>query len=118
MNVDIFQGVWRLLKLRVSFQDNVILVELSINGGDLTLAEGVVERVVNIGGQYAKARSGGAIDGEVAEEGAVELVAGNVTKFGKFFQAIDKTRNPVGELFRVNVLQAVLKLRAADAIFD
>ena len=36
-----------MLELRVNFKNDAILVELREDGGDLPLAEGVVERVVN-----------------------------------------------------------------------
>src|SRR5260370_23486033 len=83
--IDIFQRIRILLKLRIDFQDNVILIELGKNGGDLALAKGIVERVVNVGKKNAQTRGGIAVDGERSEETLVQLVAGDITKFGERF---------------------------------
>ena len=53
VDINIFERIGILLKLRVHFHDDVILIELRINGGDLTLAEGVVQGVVDVGGKNA-----------------------------------------------------------------
>src|SRR5713226_5820273 len=116
--IDIFQRIRILLKLRIDFQDNVILIELGKNGGDLALAKGIVKGVVNVGEKNAEARGGIAVDGERSEKTLVQLVAGDVAKFGERFQFVDEARSPVSELLGVNIFEAVLELRAADAIFD
>ena len=51
-----------LLKLRRDFHDHVILVQPRVNVGDLALAEGVVQRVVDLLHIDAQARGGIAID--------------------------------------------------------
>ena len=84
-HVNILQRVRVLLELRIDFQDHVILIELREDRGDLALAKGVVERVVDVGGQNAEARSGVAIDREGGEQALIQLIAGNVAKFGKRF---------------------------------
>src|SRR6267143_2011487 len=83
--VNVFQRIGILLELRIDFQNDVILVELSEDRGDLALAKGIVERVVNVGGKNAEARSGVAVDGDGSEETLVQLVAGDVAKFGQRF---------------------------------
>ncbi len=50
------------LKLRVRFQNDVILIQLGVKRVDLPLPEGVVERVVDGGWRDAEARGRGAID--------------------------------------------------------
>ncbi len=62
----------------IDFQDDAILIELGIDGGDLALAEGVVERVVDIRGENTEAGGGVAVDDERCQEALVQLVAGNV----------------------------------------
>src|SRR6267143_2058944 len=57
-DVNTLERIRVLLELRIDFEDDVILVELRKNRGDLTLAEGVVERVVNVGGKNSEARGG------------------------------------------------------------
>ena len=82
-HVNVFQGVRILLELRIHLEDNVILIELRKDGGDLALAEGVVKRVINVRRQNAQAGSGVAIDGERGEKALVQLVAGDITQFRK-----------------------------------
>src|SRR5258706_7932206 len=65
--VNVFQRIGILLELRIDFHDHVILVELGKNCGDLALAKGIVERVVNVCRKNAKSRSGVAVDGERSE---------------------------------------------------
>ena len=72
----------------------MILIELRENGGDLALTEGVVERVVNIGGKNAEARSSVTIDGERGEKTLVLLVAGDVADVRERLQLLDEARRP------------------------
>src|SRR6267143_177314 len=65
--VNVFQRIGILLELRIDFQDHVILVELGKNCGDLSLAKGIVERVINVGRKNSEARGGVAVDGERSE---------------------------------------------------
>ena len=117
-HVNVLKRIGILLKLRVDFHDDVILVELRKNRGDLALAEGVVERVVNVGRKNTEARRGVTVDGDGSDQTLVQLVAGDVTQLGQRFQLVDEARSPVSEFLGVHVFEAVLELRAADAIFD
>src|SRR5229473_622797 len=87
MDVDIFEGVGRLLELRVGFQHNVILIQLSVDRGDLALAEGVVQSVVDVGGKNAEARGGVAVNREIYKQAAIQLIAGDVAKLWNFLAA-------------------------------
>src|SRR6266436_6241054 len=117
LHVDVFESVRILLELGIDFHDDVILVELGEDGGDLALAEGVVEGVVDIGGENAEAGSSVAVDGESGEETLIQLVAGDIANIGEGTELVDEARRPVGKLFGVNIFEAVLKLGAADAVF-
>ena len=117
-DVNALERIGILLELRIDFQDDVILVELSEDGRDLALAEGVVKGVVDVGGENAEARSGVAVDGQCGEETLVQLVAGNVAEFGEQFQFIDEAGRPVSKFLGINVFETVLELRAANAVFD
>ena len=55
LDVDIVQLLRVELELRVGFQNHVILIQLRVQGVDLALPEGVVERVVDGGGRDAEA---------------------------------------------------------------
>src|ERR1700674_5970923 len=69
--VDVLQGIGILLELGIDFHDDVILVELGENGGDLSLAESVVKSVVNIGGKNVEARRAVAGGGGRGDEALV-----------------------------------------------
>ena len=77
-HVDIFERVGILVERGIDFHDDAILIELGENGGDLALAKGVVERVVDISGEDAEAGSGVAVDDERCEEAVIQFVAGDV----------------------------------------
>src|SRR5260370_1991156 len=106
-----------LLELRIYFQDDVVLIQLSKNGGDQTLPESVVQRVVDVGRKNAEAGSSIAIDGEHREQTLMLLVAGDIAQFGQGLELVHEARHPISQLLCVRVFQAVLKLRGADAIF-
>src|ERR1700746_1135137 len=116
--VDVFQGVRILLELGIDFQYTAILVERGVEGGDLALAGGVVQSGVDGGGQNAKAGGGVAVDNQRSEKALVQLVTGNVADHGNGAEFLHKARQPVGELLRVRILEAILKFRAAAAVFD
>ena len=46
------------LKLRLTLQHNVVLIQLRIHRVDLALAEGVIQSVIDGGGRDAKTRGG------------------------------------------------------------
>src|SRR6267378_4300687 len=117
MYINVFQIFRVLLELRVYFQDDVVLIQLREDSGDQALAECVVERVVYVGGKNPEARCRIAIDGEHREQALVLLIAGDITQLRQLLELFHEARDPIDQLLGVHVLQAVLKLRAADAIF-
>ncbi len=117
MHVDVLQRVGILLEVGLHFHHHVILIELGEDGGDLALAEGVVEGIVDIGGKNAQARGGIAVDRKRGEEAVVELVGSNVAQFRERLQFGDETRRPVREFLGINIFQRVLELRARYAVF-
>jgi hypothetical protein len=54
-----------LLKFRGCFQDDVVLVELSVEGADLALAERIVQSRVNLIGSNIHARRCGPVDDKI-----------------------------------------------------
>ena len=97
----------------------MILVEGIVYGGNLPLAERIVECIVDLAHGEAEARGRGAIDGYVGFEPVVLLIAVDLgqlwdrLQFGKYFW------RPVKQFVGVIVLQRELVLRvrgtAADA---
>ena len=73
--VECRRDVWKFWR---NLHDHVVLVELREDGGDLALAEGIVERVVDVGHGDAEARCGVAIDDQVGAETLVLQVAGDI----------------------------------------
>ena len=65
MDVDVLEVVGTLLKTRIGLKNNVVLIELSENGGDLALAKGVIERIVDGLGKNAEPGGGVAIDYQI-----------------------------------------------------
>src|SRR5262245_54965804 len=65
-NVDGFQRLRRLLKLKSHFHHDVILIQPFVNVRDLALAEGVAERVVDVLNSDTETRSRVAVDDQTA----------------------------------------------------
>ena len=76
----------------------MVLVELGEDGGHLALAEGVVERVVDLLRGDAEAGSGVAIDHQFGLQAAHLLIAGDVAQLRQGLQLADQARRPDGEL--------------------
>ena len=73
-NIDLVQRARILPVARRDLHDDVILVERIVDGRDLTLAEGVIERVVDRAERQSKPHRGVAIDREVGLEAAHLLI--------------------------------------------
>src|SRR5947207_8431807 len=58
VDVYVVERLWILLKLRISFEHDVILIQLGKNRGDLALSESVVKRIVDGLRQNAETGSG------------------------------------------------------------
>ena len=86
------------------------LLQSGINGRDDTLAEGVVERVVDRVGQDAVARGDVALDGDVEHRPGIELIGGDVGNAGGGLQLIEEQAGPMIELALVGIIHGVLKL--------
>ena len=115
--VDLLQGLRALAEVGLHLQHHPVLVELGEDGRDLALAEGVVERVVDHLGRDAESGGGGAIDAHGGLETLILLVARHVAELGQCAEALHEPGRPGGELDEIRILQAVLVLRPAHAIF-
>ncbi len=69
-NVNRLEGVRTRLKLRGDFQHDVILIQTSVNIGDLALAERVAQGVVNV--QHIDAETAGSVS--IDDDGAFEAM--------------------------------------------
>ncbi len=73
--VDIAERFRRSLELGKNFQNDMVLVDALIDVGDLALAEGIVERVIDGGNGNAQASGGVAVDHERSLE-PIQLLIG------------------------------------------
>ena len=108
-------SVW---KLGLDFHHDVVLVQLREDGGDLALAEGVVEGVVDVGHGDAEAGRGVAVNDERCAQALILEVARNVGDDRLLAELLNHFAGVGGELGGVGVFERVLELGAADAVFD
>ena len=106
-------------KCRLRFEDDAVLIELGENGGDLPLAEGVVQRVVNrLRAGYSAAKPGSRSTSTLNCNPPDLLVGGDIRQFGQALHLAEQFGRPFGQFRLVRILQGVLILRAADAAVD
>ena len=79
----------------------------------LALAEGVIERIVDLACGEAKPRGGGAIDGQRGLEALVPLIGTDVDELGRVLQRLRDPARPRPQLAQVVGLERVLVLRVA-----
>ena len=89
-HIDVLQSGGILLELWVHLHHHVILIQLGEDGGDLALAEGVVERIVDVGREHAEARSGVAVDDQRRQQTEILLVARDVPNLRQRLQPLDE----------------------------
>src|ERR1700722_16693727 len=86
--VNVTEGFRTLRVIFGNFEDDVILVQAFVDVGDLALAEGVAERVVNVGHVDAKARSGVAVNDQRTLQAADLLIGVDVVNAGNFLKTL------------------------------
>ena len=114
-HVDVAQELRILRVARVDLHHHVILIDRAVDDRDLTLAECVIERVVDLAGADAEARRGVAIDLKIGFESFQLLVGAHVRDHRVVLKRRDELRRPVVEILHVVRLQRVLVLRVALA---
>ncbi len=105
------------LKFRQRFQDDVILVQLREERGNLPLAERVVERVVNRLRRDAEPRRRHAVNHQGRLRAVRLLVGGHVAELRQRLHFRDELRRPLVQFVGIRVFERVLILRAAHAVF-
>src|SRR5271169_1581955 len=117
-DIDACEGLGPVLKLWVDLQNNVVLLQGGVNGRNNTLAEGVVERVVDHVGQDTVTRGDIALDRDVEHRRGIELISGDVDDSGDGPKLVEEFGRPLAELAGVGVVHGVLKLRLVQARAD
>ncbi len=102
----------------IDLHDHEVLIEAGVHGGDLALAERVVEDLVDGGCGDAETRGGVAIDDEGCREPLVLLVSGGIAQLGHRAHAGQQARSPGVEFVQVFVRERVLILRVAATASD
>ena len=90
--------------------NDMVLLQGGVHGRDDTLAEGVVERVVDRVGQDAVARGDFALDRDVEHRPGIELIGGDVGDAGDRLDLVEEQRRPMVEFAGIGVVHGVLKL--------
>ena len=114
-HIDGLETLGVLPELRVYGHDHAVLIQRPVHGGDLTLAKGIIERIVDHGGADAQPRRRGAVDDQRRFEAADLLVGVDV---GHGWQGADfaqDTRRPFIEFVDVVALQGELVLGTGGA---
>ena len=117
LDVETAERVRALAEFGRHFQDHVVLVDLRKHDGDEALSKGVVQRVVDGCCSYAKPRSGIAIHDQIFFQSVILLIGGDVAQIRQRLEPFHEPGDPGGQIIRVGGFQAVLILRATDAIF-
>ena len=102
-------------KLWLDFHDDVVLIELLVHGGDLALAERIIERVVDRRRADAQARRCVAVDDQRASRPRSCWSLLRSVNSGSVRNRAEDLRPPFIELSHVVALQGELVLRVAPA---
>ena len=105
------------MQLRLNFEHNTILVQLGEHRGHLTLAESVIECVVDYLGRDTETRCGIPIHHQSRLQAAILLVTGNIAQFRKGLKSTDELGDPPIQLIGIRIFHAVLILRTRDTVF-
>ena len=94
------------LKLRLTLENNVVLIHLRIHRVDLPLTEGVIQGVIDRRGRDAKSRGGDPVDHQRYGKPSRLLIGGDVFQFRQLLQPVDETVGPVIQFVRHRGLRA------------
>ena len=115
VDIEIGQPHRALAVPRRGLHHDVILVERAVHGGDLPLAEGIVERAVDERGRDAEPCGGVAIILQRVLQPVVLLVGVDVGEDRLLAQLVQELRRPGGHVVEVVALQRVLIERGGRA---
>ena len=118
MNVDVVQLPRVLLKLRIGFENHVILIELRVQRVNLPLSESVIQRVVDGRRRYAEARRSGAVDDQRLRDAAQLLVGHHVGEFRKPRQLRDEIVHHGVQLRLIRIFKRVLVFGTAHPVVN
>ncbi len=117
-DIDVLQHLRALPELRRDLHDDMVLVEGVVDRRYLPLAEGVVERVVDLARRDAEPRRRRAVDREIGLQPLLLLVGIDVGQLRHGLQRLGDARRPGVEIGERVGLQGELVLRVALAAAD
>jgi len=91
--------------------NHAIEIELRVRDGDLALAEGIVERLIDCLGRDAEARGRVAVERDAELQARSLLIGGHVFQLGQLAQSLDDFGRPLFQLVQICILDGVLVLR-------
>src|SRR6185369_8446120 len=103
LDIEVLQHFRSSLKLRIDFEHDAVLIELSEDRVDLALTKSVVKRVVDQLRGNTEARRGIAVNGHERLQTAVLQIAGNVPQFRQSMKLGDEFSDPFIQLARIRV---------------
>ncbi len=112
-DIDVLQRFGALPELGRDLHHHMVLVEVLVDGRDLALAEGIVERVVDLADVDAEARRGRAVDVQLHLQPLVFLIGADVFEFGDVLQRVGDLGRPFAQFIQRVGLDRVLELREA-----
>ena len=104
------------LKLRLTLENNVVLIYLGVHRVNLPLAKGIVQSVIDGRRRDAQPRGGNPVNHQRYRKPSGLLIGGDIFQFRQLLQAADEAVGPVIQFIRIGVFERVLVLRAAHAI--
>ena len=117
-DIDILERIGTLLELLSHLHHDMVLVNSLIHGGDLPLAKGVVQRVIDYLRRQAQARGRIAVDDQAGFQCAVLQIAIHILKLRDRSQLLLHQGRPSEQVLQVVTLQCVLELRVAATPAD
>src|SRR6267143_692468 len=118
MKVNVFQALGTLRIMRSDFEDDVVLVQLSVNDGSLGLTERSIDFLIERLRGLAEPCSRDAVVVETNIEAAILLVGVDVLQGRQAFHLRQHARPPDGEIGNIVGLQGVLIEGRAAASAD
>ena len=108
VEIDVLQAIRALPVLGRNLQYDVILVQLSVDNGDLRLSEGAVEGLIQRLRRDAKARGGGAVIADQLLQPAILRIAVHILEAGDLLHPGKQDRTPVCQIRHAIRLYGVL----------
>ena len=118
LDVNLIQSLRPEIAAGNRLQHHTVLAGLGVNGGNLALTEGVVERIGDVRHADTEAAGSVTVDQQIDLQTLVLQIAGDIGQFCTFTQGLRQLAAPLGQQIGVRRRQTELILGTADPIFD